>query len=147
MTSNLFKPDSATTRSLKLGREKLRKYGFTNTHEPFLLKESIMSTETNPALVPLASVPTKAKSPAKAAKLARKAPAKKVATKTPTPKAKADSSGKVALKTICQELKLDSKAARVKLRRNADKLGFHNKTDRWMFTELQAAKVREVLGS
>lgn len=74
----------------------------------------------------------------------------KVAKKTPAPKAvkkaapsTATTPGKIALKTLCQELKLDPKAARVKLRRA--KLGFHDATNRWEFTATQADKVREVL--
>lgn len=63
------------------------------------------------------------------------------------PKAKAAKpadDGKIALKTICAGLKIEPKAARRKLRK-AEGLAFHGKRDRWTFTDLQAAKVREIL--
>ena len=81
-------------------------------------------------------------------KVAKKTPAPKVAEKPmkvskATAQPKEPLSGKIALKTICQELKLDPKAARVKLRRAS--LGFHDSANRWEFTAAQADKVREVL--
>lgn len=175
MTSNLFKPDHDTAKALKRGREKLKKYRFGADHLPYPTAynsgDRIMSNEDltnkidppiagNPGVKhPLAKIPATKKTPAKAGKVARakaKGPndSQKVANaSTAIKKAKAktakktpvDTSGKVALKTICQKLNIDPKAARVKLRRNASKLGFHNTTDRWLFTETQAEKVREVL--
>lgn len=58
--------------------------------------------------------------------------------------AKPSSDGKIALKSICAELKVDPKAARRKLRAT-EGLGFHGKRDRWAFTKLQADKIREIL--
>lgn len=161
MTRSLFKPDSTATKALKLGREKLRKYGFTADHFPYLTQfnsrdirmESPLDkidpplTGNNPGIKhPLAKIPAKAAKKPSTAKPAKKAVAKtsKAPAKT-TKKAAPSTDGKVSLKTICQKLAIDPKAARVKLRRNAAKLGFHNTTDRWMFTEIQAEKVREVL--
>lgn len=65
-------------------------------------------------------------------------------TTTTTKPAKAPrKTEKVALKSICSQMKIDPKAARRKLRKSD--LGFHSTKDRWMFTESQAAKVREIL--
>lgn len=163
MTANLFKPTPPDIRSLKSGQKKLRKYRFGSDHLPYLttfnnqdkLMESPLDkidppqTGKNPALRPLAAVPSAPAKPARKTTAKKTAKAKtpvKAATKTKqTRKVAASTDGKTALKTICQKLNIDPKAARVKLRRNASKLGFHNTTDRWMFTEAQAAKVIEVL--
>lgn len=69
------------------------------------------------------------------------APAKRAPRKTGKKAAKP--SGKTPLKTICGPLKMDPKAARRKLR----KAGFtwHDKRDRWTFTDAQAAKAKEIL--
>lgn len=153
----LFKPTATDSAALKLGREKLRKYGFTADHVPYLTAynygDKLMTDETtHPGLKPLVSAPKKVtkKTPAKAAKEARAAPKAKTLATTPVKSLKKtpiSTDGKTSLKAICQKLKLDPKAARVKLRRNADKLGFHNTTDRWMFTDIQAAKVEEILST
>lgn len=73
---------------------------------------------------------------------AKRAPRKTGKTSKPAKQAK-PADGKIALKTICASLKIEPKAARRKLRKS--ELGFHGKRDRWMFTELQAEKVREIL--
>lgn len=69
------------------------------------------------------------------------------ATTTAAPKTAPRKTGKksekVALKTICAQLKIDPKAARRKLRKA--ELSFHGAKERWIFTEAQAAKVREIL--
>lgn len=59
------------------------------------------------------------------------------------PAAKPRKIEKIALKTICSQLKIEPKAARRKLR--ASELSFHGEGERWVFTEAQAAKVREIL--
>lgn len=70
-------------------------------------------------------------------KTGKKAPVVKTAT------VKAD--GKIALKSICKDLKIEPKAARRKLRK-AD-LSFHGKRERWSFAPGQATKVREILSA
>lgn len=50
---------------------------------------------------------------------------------------------KVALKSICSQLRIEPKKAR-RILRKAD-LSFHTLKDRWMLTEAQAEKVRNIL--
>lgn len=79
--------------------------------------------------------------------------AKKISTKkTPVSKKKttvkkADTAktddGRIPLKRICGELKIEPRLARRKLR-NAE-FSFHDSRDRWAFTAAQAEKVKEVL--
>lgn len=90
-----------------------------------------MTTETTTAPATEAPATAPAKAPRKTGK---KAAAVKAAKRT---------DGKLALKTLCAQLKIEPKAARRKLR--AAKLSFHDHRDRWFFTEAQAARVREVL--
>lgn len=71
------------------------------------------------------------------------APAKRAPRKTGKTAKTAPKSGKIALKTICSQMKVEPKAARRKLRRS--ELAFHDKRDRWTFTEAQATRVRELL--
>lgn len=68
-------------------------------------------------------------------------------TTTPTkaPRKTGKKAERVALKTICSQMKIDPKAARRKLRKA--ELSFHGERERWTFTEAQAAKVKEVLKS
>jgi hypothetical protein len=80
----------------------------------------------------------KAKVIAKATSTAIKAAPAKVVKKAPV-----DLTGKIELKSICQELKLDPKAARRTLRKSG--LDFHEMRGRWVFTEKQAEKARAVL--
>lgn len=59
---------------------------------------------------------------------------------------KVKSAGKsIVLKSICQELKVEPKAARRKLR--AAGLSFHSKRERWVMTPAQAKQAREVLAA
>lgn len=155
----LFKPTATDAASLKLGRQKIRKYGFTADHVPYLTNFNhreipLMITDPttgtlteNPALRPLASSKPKAVKKTAPKKVPKKAAKPTAPVKAPKKAAAPSADGKTSLKAICQKLKLDPKAARVKLRRNADKLGFHNTTDRWMFTDIQAAKVEEILST
>lgn len=49
----------------------------------------------------------------------------------------------VVLKSICQDLKMEPKAARRKLRKAG--LSFHAKKERWVIPAAQVPKVKEVL--
>lgn len=69
-------------------------------------------------------------------KSAKKVSAKKVSKKT---------SNLVPLKKICQELKIDPKMARRKLR--AADLKGHDSSSRWEFTQAQAKKAKEILAA
>jgi len=53
----------------------------------------------------------------------------------------------IPLKRICEEMDLDPKATRVKLRRLAAKgeLEFHDHSQRWEFTPAQAKEIRAAL--
>ena len=73
-----------------------------------------------------------------AKKVTRKTTAKKVAKKTTT-------SNRIPLKRICQELKIDDRMARRKLR--AANLKGHDPKARWEFTEAQAKKAKELLAA
>lgn len=59
------------------------------------------------------------------------------------------SSKLIPLKTLCNELDLDPKATRVKLRRLIAKgeIEFHDHSARWEFTPKQANQIRAALGS
>lgn len=83
------------------------------------------------------------KAPARKAKLVDKP--KKAAKKVTkvVKQAPAPSDGRIALKTICGELEIETKLARRKLR--AAKLEFHGHRERWTFTAKQAAQARELL--
>lgn len=88
-----------------------------------------METNTTPA-------PAPKRTPRKTGKTVAKAPAKSKAAPT-------NGKGKIALKTICSNLKVEPKAARRKLRKS--ELAFHALKDRWMFTAAQAERVKEIL--
>lgn len=50
---------------------------------------------------------------------------------------------KIALKSICSQLRIEPKAARRTLRKAG--LSFHSPKERWVMTEAQAQKVRDIL--
>mgnify|MGYP001617987817 CR=1 FL=1 len=75
---------------------------------------------------------------------------KKQETKVSKKKTAAEPSGKlIPLKTICADLELDPKAARVKLRRLIanEEIDFHDHSSRWEFTPKQAKVIREHLSA
>ena len=60
--------------------------------------------------------------------------------------------GRIPLKKICQELGLDPKRSRVKLRRawrktDEKNVAFHSKGGRWDLTKREAAEVRAILSA
>lgn len=63
-------------------------------------------------------------------------------TKT-APRKTGRKSEKIALKSICSQLRIEPKAARRTLRKSS--LSFHGAKERWVFTEAQAQKVRDIL--
>jgi transcription initiation factor IIE alpha subunit len=68
--------------------------------------------------------------------------------KAPEKKAKPNGDGKlIPLKKICEELDIDPKATRVKLRRLIAKgtIDFHDASQRWEFTAAQAKEIRSHL--
>jgi hypothetical protein len=80
-------------------------------------------------------------------KTVQAAPSKK---KTAGLKANAVSDGKlIPLKRLCEQLDLDPKATRVKLRRLIAKgeIDFHDHSQRWEFTPAQAKEIRQALAS
>ncbi len=74
---------------------------------------------------------------AKGKKSTKKTSAKKVTKKT--------ASNLVPLKKICQELEIDPRMARRKLR--AADLAGHDSSSRWEFTPAQAKKAKEILAA
>lgn len=78
-------------------------------------------------------------------KTVQAAPSKK---RTDGLKANAVSDGKmIPLKKICEQMDLDPKATRVKLRRMIAKgeIDFHDHSQRWEFTPAQAKEIRAAL--
>ena len=71
--------------------------------------------------------------------------AKKTAKKVAKKVTKAATNGRVPLKRICQELKMEPRLARRKLR-NAE-VSFHEEGGRWDFTPKQAKSVKEILAA
>lgn len=109
----------------------LRLLGLTTTQTEIATMEN-PTTVTPPAATP---APAAKKAPRKTGK---KAPAKQAAKPSTS-----NNSGKTPLKSICQKLKIEPKAARRKLRKAG--LAFHAKRDRWLFTPAQAERVTELL--
>lgn len=96
-----------------------------------------MTTETTETTAPAPAAAKPARKPAKKAE-------KKTAVKKSGAKLVKQADGdRVALKTLCSQLKIEPRAARRKLR--AAELSFHDHRDRWNFTPKQAEKVKEVL--
>jgi hypothetical protein len=117
--------------------------GANNMHTEIVSLEAATETnasESSESIVPVGPMPKAKKGPRKVGKAKAKAEAKAAAPKI---EAKAPSKNQVPLKAILQELKLDGKLARRKLR--AAKLDFHAHRERWFFTAKQAAKIREIL--
>lgn len=72
-------------------------------------------------------------------------PATATTPRAKTPAKKLPKATKVALKTICAKMGIETKAARRKLRRS--ELAYHAKRDRWTFAPAQAEAVRKLLAS
>ncbi len=111
-----------------------------------------MQNETNAVISASPEVATESTSSAKSArrvssakKTGKTSSAKKVTKAAEAPKAEAaaPSDGKIVLKSLCSQLKINPRIARRKLRKAG--LAFHGHRDRWTFTEKQAEKVKEVL--
>lgn len=118
-----WRPTSADSTALKRGNEKFRVGEIREHHR-------IMGT----------TMPEEEET-----KMAKKVNSKKKVSKKVSSKraAPADESGKIPLKKICQQVGVEPRLARRKLR-NAE-LPFHDSRDRWNFTPNQAEKVKEVL--
>lgn len=114
-----WKPDDSTRKALKRGTRKFKKA--KDAEHQRIMEEAKMAT---------------AKSKRKTSK---KRGAKKVSKKVAAKKA----NGAIPLKKICQQLKLDPKMARRKLR--AAGLRGHDPKARWEFTPAQAKKAKAVL--
>jgi hypothetical protein len=113
-----WKPDENTAKALKRGTRKIRKAKEAE-HQRIMEKAKMATT-------------SKRKS---SKKVSKKTTAKKVATKS--------ANGLIPLKKICQQLKLDPKMARRKLRDEGVK--GHDAKSRWQFTAAQAKRVKAVL--
>ena len=123
-----WKPDAATRKALARGTRKMK--GNSTSTEG----EAKMATSKKTAKK------TSAKKVSKKA-AAKKAPAKKASKKKAPAKAAANGT---PLKKICQELKIDPKLARRKLR-NSDVFAGREGKERWTFSTAQAEKARQVL--
>jgi hypothetical protein len=122
-----WNPPEDVERALKRGARKIRKAKAAE------LEEAKMATNKSASK-------KKVTKKAKAKKAStRKAPAKKVAKKV----AKKTTGNRIPLKKLCQELKLDPKMARRKLR--AAGLSGHDPKARWDFTAAQATKAKAIL--
>jgi hypothetical protein len=110
-----------------------------------------MQNESNAIISASPEVATESTASAKPArrvssakKTGKTSSAKKVTKAAEAPKAEAAASdGKIVLKSLCSQLKINPRIARRKLRKAG--LAFHGHRDRWTFTEKQAEKVKEVL--
>lgn len=119
-----WKPDRKTELALKRGARKIRKAKAAE------LEEAKMATKK------AGSKKKATRKKASTRKTAKKVSAKKVTKKT---------GNRIPLKKLCQELKIDPKMARRKLR--AAGLAGHDPKARWDFTAAQAKKAKEVLSS
>lgn len=124
-----WKPDAATKRALSRGSRKIAKAkrAALNPEE----MENEMATSKK------ASAKKKRTSKKKVRRVSKKKTAKKVAKKT--------TGNRIPLKKICQELKIEPKMARRKLR--AANLSGHDSQSRWEFTAAQAKKAKEILAA
>jgi len=113
-----WNPDKETTRALSRGTRKIRKAKLAAQNPE--MEDSKMATKK-----------------AKGKKSTKKTTAKKVAKKT--------TSNLTPLKKICQDLKIDPKLARRKLR--AANLKGHDTQSRWEFTQAQVKKAKEILAA
>jgi hypothetical protein len=121
-----WKPDATTEAALRRGASKLRRAKAHNNEEAKMATKKATAKKTS-------TRKTSAK------KVSKKGTAKKVTAK------KATNGNRIPLKKICQELKIDPKLARRKLR-SADLAG-HDAKARWDFTPAQAKKAKEVLSA
>lgn len=112
-----WKPDEKTAKALKRGTRKIRKAKEAE-HQRIMEKAKMATT-------------SKRKS------------SKKVSKKTSAKKVAAKANGMIPLKRICQQLKLDPKMARRKLR--AEGVKGHDSKSRWEFTAAQAKRAKAVL--
>jgi len=112
-----WKPDDKTAKALKRGTRKIRKA--KDAEHQRIMEEAKMAT-------------AKRKS---SKKVSKKTSAKKVTRKK--------ANGLIPLKKICQQLKLDPKMARRKLR--AEGVKGHSAKSRWEFTAAQAKRAKAVL--
>jgi hypothetical protein len=156
-----FRPDEATVSALAQGVKKIRRHpglGSDRPHYGGNLAEALAKEREKGKRTITKRRRTMAKKVHRLKEIAARktgstkktvetAPSKK---KTAGLKANAVSDGKlIPLKRLCEQMDLDPKATRVKLRRLIAKgeIDFHDHSQRWEFTPAQAKEIRQVLST
>ncbi|HUW45942.1 MAG TPA: hypothetical protein VMW50_09135 [Dehalococcoidia bacterium] len=127
-----WKPDAETKRALSRSARKFRKAKAAKLNE----ENGVREMATNKSVSKKTATKKVSKKVAKKV-VSKKGAAKKVAVKK--------ESNLLPLKKICQELKIDPKMARRKLR--AEGVKSHDQKARWEFTVAQAKKIKEILAA
>ena len=128
-----WKPDAETKRALSRSSRKWRKIKAAKLNDENGVRE--MATSKSKSTKKTATKKVSKKVAKKV--VSKKGAAKKVAVKK--------ESNLLPLKKICQELKIDPKMARRKLR--AEGVKSHDQKARWEFTVAQAKKIKEILAA
>jgi len=151
-----YRPDADTREALARGADKIRKHPELGADRPHfganLVKASTRMGKRR-------STTTRRKKVAKKVHRLKEIAARKggstkrTVQAAPTPSRKktvapAPTGKLIPLKRICEEMDLDPKATRVKLRRLISKgeIDFHDHSQRWEFTPAQAKEIRAHLG-
>jgi ribosomal protein S25 len=135
-----YRPDSDTVAALTRGRAKLREHpelGSDRPHYGGNLAEALAAERK-------ADQKRRNKKGNRRKKMAKRVTASRKKTRVSK---EVETDGKIPLKTLCAQLGVDPKAARVKLRRLKEdgELSFHDHSSRWEFTKAQAKQIRAAL--